>query len=337
MKIALFLLLIAPSLAQLPQPDAIDAAERTKTIETLLERLGARYVFPEKAALMQASLRKRLDGKEYDGITSGPALAQKLTEDLAAVAHDKHLRVDYFGGGPPPEPGKGPPPKDRGGIPREGGGVGFVERLAGNVGYIDLRGFLPPEASGSAIADAFNVVASTDALIIDLRRNGGGHPLGVALVCSYLFGPERIHLNDLYWREGNRTEEFWTQQEVPGKRYERKPVYVLTSRTTFSAAEEFAYDVQVLKRATIVGEITGGGAHPGGGVPIGPHFGAWIPTGRAINPITKTNWEGNGVQPDVKVDAAQALKTARLAALRRLRKTPEVAREIALLEKELAR
>jgi Peptidase family S41/N-terminal domain of Peptidase_S41 in eukaryotic IRBP len=333
-------LLLAPlAVAQpRPQPDTtIDAAERTKTIETLLDRLGARYVFPDKAALMQAAVRTRLKNKEYDGITSAQAFAKKLTEDLAAVAHDKHLRVDYFPGGPPPEPGKGPPREDR--EPRRSdGGVGLVERLAGNVGYIELRGFLPPELSAGAVAAAFHTVASTDALIIDLRRNGGGNPQGVALVCSYLFGPEPVHLNDLHWREGDRTEESWTRREVPGPRYERKPVYVVTSSTTFSGAEEFAYDLQALKRATIVGEVTGGGAHPGGGVALGPHFGAWIPMGRAVNPITRTSWEGTGVEPDVKIDAAQALKAARLAALRKAGKkgSAEVTREIALLQKELA-
>jgi C-terminal processing protease CtpA/Prc len=162
-----------------------------------------------------------------------------------------------------------------------------------------------------------NFVNGTDALIIDLRGNGGGNPAMVALICSYLFGPEPVHLNDLYWREGDRTDQFWTRKEVAGKRYLNKDVYVLTSKRTFSGAEEFTYNLKNLKRATIVGETTGGGAHPGGMFRMSPHFGAFIPTGRAINPITKTNWEGTGVTPDVAVPAEQALVVARLMALKK--------------------
>jgi C-terminal processing protease CtpA/Prc len=188
-----------------------------------------------------------------------------------------------------------------------------------------------------------NFLNGTDALIIDMRSNGGGNPAMVALVCSYLFGPEPVHLNDLYWREGNRTDEFWTKKEVAGRRYLNKDVYVLTSKRTFSGAEEFTYNLKNLKRATIIGETTGGGAHPGGGFRISEHFGMFVPTGRAISPITKTNWEGTGVTPDVAVPADQALLVARLMALKKSVTTlanPDfkagVEDEIQKLEKELA-
>jgi C-terminal processing protease CtpA/Prc len=176
-----------------------------------------------------------------------------------------------------------------------------------------------------------------------MRSNGGGNPQMVALVSSYLFGPEPVHLNDLYWREGDRTEQFWTRKEVAGKRYLNKDVYILTSKRTFSAAEEFTYNLKNLKRATIVGETTGGGAHPGGGFRITEHFGMFVPTGRAISPITKTNWEGTGVTPDIDVPADQALVVARLTALKKSLTTLQnpdfkagVQDEIQKLEKELA-
>lgn len=138
----------------------------------------------------------------------------------------------------------------------------------------------------------------------------------VAFVSSYLFD-KKTHLNDIYSRAENRTEEFWTRDNVPGKKFGgEKPIYVLTAKYTFSGAEEFSYNLQNLKRATIIGEVTGGGAHPVNGQPINNDFMIGVPFARAINPITKTNWEGTGVKPDIEVPAAQALKTAHLAALK---------------------
>src|SRR5262249_14549182 len=165
--------------------------------------------------------------------------------------------------------------------------AGFVkvERLPGNVGYLELTGFMSPEEAARPAAAAMNFLAATDALIIDLRKNGGGSPPTVALVCSYFFGEEPVHLNSLYWRKGDRTEEFWTRKAVEGPRYLNKEVYVLTSKRTFSGAEEFTYNLKNLKRATVVGETTGGGAHPGGGVRLGGRFGGVIPHGPAASAV----------------------------------------------------
>lgn len=195
-----------------------------------------------------------------------------------------------------------------------------VERLSGNVGYLEIRAFLDTADVRDVAATAFSFLGNTDALIIDLRRNGGGSPHSVAQVSSYLFGSEPVHLNSLYWRPANRTDDFYTSRVVPGTRYGAdRPIYVLTSRSTFSGAEEFAYNWQTRKRATIVGDTTGGGAHPGGPRRVTDHFAVWVPSGRAINPITKTNWERVGVRPDIAVASDRALRTAHLAALRGLR------------------
>jgi hypothetical protein len=308
---------------QMEQPDlTIDAATRTQVIEGVLKRLNDSYVFPETAKKMEQSIMERVRKQEYDQITSAKEFATKLTSDLQEVSHDKHLRVRYSNRAIPERgPRREPTAQEREEQKRElawmNHGFSKVERLPGNIGYLEFLNFMDEELGADTVAAAMNFVNGTDALIIDMRNNGGGNPAMVALVCSYLFGPEPVHLNDLYWREGNRTDEFWTRKDIAGKRYLNKDVYVLTSKRTFSGAEEFTYNLKNLKRATIIGETTGGGAHPGGGFRINEHFGMFVPTGRAISPITKTNWEGTGVTPDVAVPADQALLTARVMALKK--------------------
>ncbi len=302
-------------------PDlTIDSATRTEVITNLLKELNDGYIFPDVAKKMETDIRAREKNKEYDEMASAKAFSEKLTADLQAISKDKHLRVG-FSIDPIPvrkdrrEPTPEEKAQDEWFMKRRNFGLDKVERMDGNIGYIELTNFFEPEMAGEALASMFNFVANTDALIIDLRRNGGGDPEMVQLVCSYLFGDKSVHLNDLYWREGNKTDEFWTKTAVPGKKFLDKDVYVLTSARTFSGAEEFSYNLKNLKRATIIGETTGGGANPGGRVRLSEHFGVFVPVGRAINPYTKTNWEGTGVEPDVKVPKDQALKTAYLMAL----------------------
>jgi len=340
---------VTAGFAQPEQADlTIDAATRTQTIDTILKRLNESYVFPDIAKKMEESIRERAAKKEYDQITSAKLFATTLTDNLQAVSHDKHLRVRYsYEAIPERGERREPTAEEREQRKRDltwmNHGFSKVERLRGNIGYLEFLNFMDEELGADTVAAAMNFVNGTDALIIDMRSNGGGNPAMVALVCSYLFGPEPVHLNDLYWREGNRTDEFWTRKELAGKRYLNKDVYVLTSKRTFSGAEEFTYNLKNLKRATIIGETTGGGAHPGGGFRINEHFGMFIPTGRAISPITKTNWEGTGVTPDISVPADQALLVARIMAIKKSITTianPDrkaaVAEELQNLEKELA-
>jgi C-terminal processing protease CtpA/Prc len=323
--LALTLACIQPGEAQQPreQPETIiDAAMRSQVIDGLVKKLNDAYVFPEVAKKMEQAIRERLQKKDYDMVTSAAQFATLLTTHLQEVSHDKHLRVGYSYEAIPPETARREPsPEERERFLSNMRSFNFgfekVERLNGNVGYLDLRGFTDAEWGSETAAAAMNFLANTDALIIDLRQNGGGSPAMVAFISSYFFD-QRTHLNDLYWREGDRTEEWWTKTDVPGKRYGNKDIYILTSRRTFSAAEEFTYNLKNLKRATIVGETTGGGAHPGGPSRINEHFSVWIPRGRAINPYSKTNWEGTGVEPDVKVSANEAFKTAHLAAVNKL-------------------
>ena len=302
-----------------PDP-SVDSATRSAVIDSLFKQLNDEYVFPDTAKKMETDVRSRLKNGEYDNVTGSRAFAEKLTTDLQAVSHDKHLRVRYSADALPVRQERSEPTAEEKAQQASysrfmNSGFESVGRLPGNIGFIKLNNFFDPEIGADTVAAAMNFVANTDYLIFDLRDNGGGDPAMVKLICSYLFGDKSVHLNDLYWRKDNRTEEFWTITNVPGKKFLDKDVYVLTSNRTFSGGEEFTYNLKNLKRATIIGETTGGGAHPGDFRRLTDHFGAFVPVGRAISPITKTNWEGTGVEPDIKVPKEQALKTAQLLAL----------------------
>jgi hypothetical protein len=335
------LALVRSAAAQPAGPDLkVDAAARAKVIEGSLAALTKYYVFPDVAGKMEAAIKRHVAAKKYDALTSARAFAEALTADLRAVSRDKHLRVIFS---PEPiadrKPDAAPPAADverfRDQMKFWNAGYVKAERLDGNVGYLRLDGFAPAAEAAPRAAAAMTLLAETGALIIDLRWNGGGDPASVALLVSYLFAADdERHINDIYWRPDNSTKQYWTSPDLSGKRYPNKPVYVLTSKDTFSGAEEFAYDVQNLKRATIVGEVTGGGANPGGPEKVHPHFLVNVPRGRAISPVTKTNWEGTGVKPEVQVPADRALDTAYLAALEKVRPTidpkqrPGMAKEI---------
>lgn len=318
--VILFCSTLAFSQSGAPSAPAIDAATRQAVINGAIRHLNDSYVFPEKAKQMEAAVRERMQRGEYDRITNARQLADTLTQHFQEVSHDKHLRVRYSAeplpvNNPEQKPDAEAQARQRAFMGARNFGFEKVERLNGNIGYLELRGFVDAELAGETAAAAMSFLHNTDALIIDLRRNGGGQPEMVALLSSYLFD-KPVHLNDIYWRPNNSTREFWTKETVPGKKYGNKNVYLLTSKFTFSGAEEFSYNLKNLKRATLIGETTGGGAHPVMFQRINDHFGIGVPAGRAINPITKTNWEGTGVSPDVEVPAAQALQTAHLMALK---------------------
>jgi hypothetical protein len=324
MKLCVPLLAAGLAFAQPPVgPDMpIDAKTRDQVIDRALERLDRSYVYPEIARKMADGIHDRQRNGEYATVTSSVNLARKLTDDLRSVSHDLHLVVFYSHDPIPDRPPGQPSPADTERVRKQLASANFgfakVEHLPGNIGYLELRGFNPAALAGEKASAAMNLLADCDALIIDLRQNGGGDPAMVQLVASYLFGTQPVHLNDLYWRPSDSTQQWWTLAYVPGRRMPDAEVYVLTSHHTFSAAEEFTYDLQNLKRATIVGEVTGGGAHPGGGQRIDEHFIISVPSGRAINPVTKTDWEGTGVKPDIAVPADQALDKAKELAMKKI-------------------
>lgn len=300
----------------------IDAATRAKVIDGAVTALNDTYVFPETAKKMAEAVRAHQQKGNYDAISDGDDFAKRLTDDFQAISHDKHLRVMFSPAALPDFDNQKPDPKreaeGRKQMERENCGFRKVEILESNIGYLKFDFFADPGVCGPTVVAAMNFLANTDAIIFDLRENGGGDPKMVAFVSSYLFA-EHTHLNDLWTRKGDVTDQYWTDPYVPGKRLDGKPAFVLTSKNTFSGGEEFTNNLKVLKRATIVGETTGGGAHPVRGHRITEHFGIGVPFARAINPITHSNWEGTGVEPDVKVEASQALDAAIKQATERIK------------------
>lgn len=327
----LALTLSSSTAAQVPmggpdEPDVtVDAALRQAVVASLADSVERFYVFPDRAKLAARAIRKRASSREYDRITSAKELADSLTAHLQAVTHDLHLRVHYRHRPFPASRPQAPDPAERDHALNEerirNFGFEKVQRLPGNVGYLELRSFSNQSEAQAVATAAMQFLANTDALIIDLRKNGGGSPRMIATLLTYLIEPEaRLNFNNFFQRrpEGDVTEQWWTASYVPGERYTGKPVYVLSSNLTGSAAEEFAYDIQTHKLGTLVGQTSAGGAHPGGLYRLSDHFAAFIATGRAVNPITNTNWEGTGVVPDVEAKPEEALRVAHVAALEKL-------------------
>jgi hypothetical protein len=299
----------------------MEAAAREKAITDVLRCLNENYIYPEVASKMEKDIQARAAKGEYNAITDGNVLAQRLTRDLQAICHDLHVNVMYSAQVLPPErqhmklsPEEAQNMKRI--LSRENFGVAKVDILKGNLGYVKFNLLAPPDLAADVYISTMNYVANTDALIIDLRECGGSiSPDAIPMLCSYFF-EEPVHLNDIYWRHEDKTRQFWTYSYVPGKKYLNKPIYVLTSRRTFSGAEEMAYDLKNLKRATIIGDTTGGGANPGGTRRANDHFMVWVPFGKVTNPVTRTNWEGTGVTPDIAIPATTALHEAQILALK---------------------
>jgi hypothetical protein len=327
MKTLLFaILLVLGFTVQTIAQDSMTEAQQRAVIDSLCASLNANYVFPETAKKISTQLQASLKAGDFKQLTNPGDFGNDITRRIQDICHDKHLRVRFA---PQmaaeleeqqnrPEGEREVPEAWMNEMKRDNFGFKEVKILPGNIGYLDLRGFNPANIAGETAAAAMTLLSNSDALIIDLRENGGGDPGMIQLITTYLYDEhqEPVHLNSFYFRPDDITTQTWTLPYVAGKRLGSKaPVYILTSNYTFSAAEEFTYNLKNLKRATIVGETTGGGAHPGGPVPVGEGFVAFVPIGRAINPITKTNWEGTGVAPDIATTKKEAFDKAYALAL----------------------
>ena len=302
----------------------VNRAVRVEVIDTLIAKLNAHYVFPDKAKQVEVVLRKHQREGKYDRVTDGQQLAKQLFDDIDGVIHDKHLFIDASARPVLPDDAMPPPPQTRAEWEKQvppavlerilasNLGVEKVDRLSPNIGYLEISSFGPVFLVSDKFAAAMNKLADTDGLIIDLRNNGGGGEDSVALLISY-FVDGRTRLNDVWERATGITTQYWAQDKLGGKRYgSKKPVLILAGPETKSAAESFAYQMQALKRAKVIGERTWGAAHAARPYRLNEHFGIFIPSKRPISPITHTNWEGTGVTPDVAAKVNDALAAAKV-------------------------
>ena len=336
---SLFVLLLIGSLAlaQRPPDIPLNPTVNKQVVEGVIRAINKYYVSADVAKRVEENLRQRLQKGEYDKITSAYDLMDALDLHMQGISRDRHLALAYshlaeplLKGGRDFSP-ETVQEKEAGRAAARARNFGFekVERLPGNIGYLEMNSFVRPEFSGETARSVMDFVANTDALIIDLRKSSGGSADMVLFMSSYFFDAEPFHLGDWFVRAENRTQQWWTLPYVPGSRYVGKDVYILVSRRSFSAVEGLSAILQHHKRAVIVGEQTRGGTHPGRMVRVHPNFAVFVPmswfiypTGtpsfpidRPVYPTTRTDDPPTGVKPDIAVPANQALKRAHLEAL----------------------
>jgi C-terminal processing protease CtpA/Prc len=290
---------------------AVDRSEAEDLIAGLVQLVREHYVLPDRVDTIAAQLRQGLSSGEYEGSEDAQEMTLKITADLRESSGDLHfgIRPKPPTAAPKSRPGAARRSSDESSVPapsRTVSGLGRVDTLAGDIGYIEVVAFPDPALGEAAVDEAFDRLAGTRAMILDLRRSRGGHPGMVAYLLSYFFDGEPFLFNRLEWPSSGKTLEFETVADLPSPRFTGRPVFILTSRGTPSAAEGFSYHMQHLGRALVVGERTAGAAHLNQMFEL-PGYQVAIPTGRPVSPITGGNWEGSGVVPDYEVAADQAL------------------------------
>lgn len=330
------LCLFLASGSALAQQASFGAPQRNAIIEQVLKQLRDSYVRPARLEGLDKKLRKA----DFSAARTPEEFVDALSEKLEELVGDKHLGVMYDANDFaqfPRDPGpwtEADRERVRASVRANGFGIEKIERLPGNIGYYKTTSFAPADAAAPAVAGAMNLLAYTDALIIDLRNNGGGSPDGVALLASYLFDSP-THLLDFVSRKAP-LQQSWTSSAVAGPRFGgSKDVYILTSKDTFSAAESFVFALRNLKRATVIGETTRGGASRGKLFFMAPQYAMLLPEDMPVKPGTDSNWEGVGIKPDIAVPAADALKAAQAAILRKLIAAEKDEQKRAALERRL--
>jgi hypothetical protein len=327
--ILLVALMATYGLAMMAQEKSVtvDVPEQELVIDSLAYTLKGKYVFADVGMELSEMLLSNKDNGTYHEITDPEEFASALTRDMRVIANDGHLWVRY-------EPKmiamikKAEENEEDKELEeymlREMKNINYgfkeVKILPGNVGYLNLTRFANAYYGGETAVATMQFLSNVNAIIFDLRQNGGGSPSMIQLITSYLYDTDETkHLNSFYFRPTDEYQQFWTLPYVPGKHMPDIDVYVLTSNRTFSGAEEFTYNLKNMERATIIGETTGGGAHPIDRHILNDNYAMGLPSGRAINPITETNWEGVGVEPHIQIPRAEAFDKAYLMALKKLK------------------
>ena len=292
-----------------------DATQRGQILDGISKDLTT-YIFPDVTVKIRADLTSNRE--RLVSISDPLQFAKAVSDELHAAGNDKHLNLIYSADvlAPDADPTASEIAHDKQSTLFHNADVMSAQWLPGNIGYIRIAGFPGDSANVRRVIDAaMATVANTDALIIDLRRNGGGDPSSLDYWMGYFFA-KPTELTSIRWTTPKpHVDRQFSAAKIGGQHY-LKPIYVLTSAHTFSCAEQFTYDLKSLHRATIVGETTGGGANPGDFHRLTDHFAVFVPTGQAYNPYTKTNWEHTGVAPDVSVISADALVNGYTLALK---------------------
>ena len=303
-------------------PCTLDRSEIRRAAEAAALAFETKYIIAADGKKIADLIRKNLKAGIYDAISQGRELAQRLQTDARSINGDRHITISFaperIRDQKNPERQKRAAEEARLRARMSNYGFEEIRILAGNIGYIKLNSFMGSTDAFDTAAAAMQFLAGCEAVVIDLRWNPGGESSMVQFLCSYFFDEAPQLLDEFHFRENDRIEQLWTLPHVPGRRLKNTALYILTSGLTFSAAEGMAYDLQALKRAVIVGETTMGGAHPVAVVSIDDNFLINLPYAYSKNPITKSNFEGAGVKPDVAVERENALAAAHLLALETL-------------------
>lgn len=302
--------------------ERLTPSKQGKIVQLITSKLTQEYVFPEKAKEIALKLNQLQSSGHFNKFISSSEFSSELTKQLQTLSQDKHIQVEF---NPEPLPLKQTEEMIKSREAEElamwrAHNFGFekIERLPFNIGYLQLTAFGPTKEVGPLLASAMNLLANTDSLIIDLRGNFGGEEQTVSLLASY-FLEKRTHLLNMFKRKNNVIDQHWSHEYVEGVRYNSaKNVYLLIDKDTFSAAEDFSYTMKHLTSATLIGEQTGGAANSGDFVQLTPYFSMFLPSGRGVNPVTQTNWEGTGVTPDIHVTSEQALNIAQKVILEKI-------------------
>jgi hypothetical protein len=309
-----------------PPRSPLEGESLRRVVEAIATTVEREYVDPDVAARAGISLRTSLATGRYAAGLPAHELAALLTRDLCAVSRDMHLAVTVSAGRLPetaPAKAESDGARETAGR-RSNFGVRRVAILSGNVGYLDVRSFYRAGESREAIGAAMRFLRNADAVVVDLRENGGGAPDGATLLASAFFDAPGLALFDIVPRSGAAGQTYRTESPLFPDANGRRPVFLLTSRRTFSAGEGFAFLLQERGRARVVGEKTAGAANPGRPYPVDDRFSVVVPNGRVRSSLTDRNWEGTGVVPDVVTPAADALRVAHRHALRALRSAAPV-------------